>query len=164
MELLAKLGIDWKLLVAQAINFLILLIILYKFLYKPVLKVLHDREEKIVKSLRQAKEIETNLQKSEEEKEKIISEARNEAGKIIAESKKMAEKVHKELTNKTKLESASILEQNKKQLKIEKESMFKELRGDVADMVRIATEKILRQKIDSDQDKLVIKKSLENLK
>ena len=84
-SLLTQLGIDWKLLIAQIINFLVLLAILYKFLYKPVFKILHDREEKIEKSLRQAERIEKNLFESEAEKSKIVAEARNEAGKVIAE-------------------------------------------------------------------------------
>ena len=162
-SLLTQLGIDWKLLIAQIINFLVLLAILYKFLYKPVFKILHDREEKIEKSLRQAERIEKNLFESEAEKSKIVAEARNEAGKVIAESKETAEKIRNELINQAKLDSLNTLEQGKKQLQAERETMFKELRGEVADMVRTATEKILRKKMDSDQDKQAIEKSLEEL-
>ena len=163
-SLLTQLGIDWKLLIAQIINFLVLLVILYKFLYKPVFKILHDREEKIEKSLRQAETIEKNLFESEAEKAKIVAEARNEAGRVIAESKKTAEKIRNELINQAKLDALNTLEQGKKQLTVERETMFKELKGEVADMVGAATEKILREKIDSDQDKRAIEESLEELK
>lgn len=162
MELLTKLGIDWKLFLAQIINFLVLLIVLYRFLYRPILKMLDDRKEKIDKSLRQAEEIEKNLFKSEAEKAKIIQEARNEAGKIIAESREMSEKLREDLTNKAKMEAQNMLEQGKKQLTSEKEAMFKEIKGEVADMVKIATEKILREKINAKTDKELIEKSLSN--
>ena len=145
---------------AQAVNFLILLAILYKFLYKPVLKTLHDREEKIDKSLKQAETIEENLFKSEAEKAKIIAEARNEAGKIIADGKQTAEKMRDELVNTAKIEAANVLEQSKKQLGAEKEQMFKELKGEVSDMVITATEKMLRNKMNGDLDKKTIEEGL----
>ncbi|MBU4453351.1 F0F1 ATP synthase subunit B [Candidatus Parcubacteria bacterium] len=162
-SLLDKLGIDWKLLLAQAINFLILLAILYKFLYKPVLKTLHDREEKIDKSLKQAERIEENLFKSEAEKAKIIQESRNEAGKIIAEGKQTSDKMRDELVNTAKIEATNVLEQGKKQLTIEKEQMFKELKGEVANMVTIATEKILRNNMNGELDKKTIEENLKEL-
>ncbi|MFH1193469.1 MAG: F0F1 ATP synthase subunit B [bacterium] len=163
MELLSKLGIDWKLLIAQIVNFLVLMAVLYKFLYKPVLKVLDDRKEKIDKAIKQAEEIEKNLFKSEAERSKALQEARNEAGKIIAETKEMSEKLKEELLNKTRLESSAILEQGRRELASEKETMFKELKGEVADMVKVAVEKITRGEMTEKLDKKIIEKSLEEI-
>lgn len=163
MELLTKLGIDWKLLLAQIINFLVLLFVLHRFLYKPVIKMLEDREQKIEKSLKQTEEIEKNLFASEAEKMKIISEARNEAGKIILESKEMSEKIREDLANRAKLEAAAILEEGKKMLAQDKEAMFKELKSEVADIVKSAAEKLLREKLDSEKDRKLINSSLKDL-
>lgn len=162
-ELLTKLGIDGRLLIAQIINFLVLLFILYKVLYKPVLKVLDERQKKIETSLKHAKQIEKNLFESQGEKEKILTEARNEAGKVIAESRETAEKLRNDLTNKAKEEVADILEQGKKQLESDKEVMFKELKNEVASMVTIATEKLLKERVNEAVDKNVIEKNLDNL-
>ena len=156
-------GIDWKLLLAQIINFVVLLFVLHKFLYKPVIKILEDRERKIEISLKQADEIKKNLSKSEADREKVVSEARNEAGKIINDAKKTSEKIREELTNQAKVEAASILEQGKRQLAADKEAMFKELKADVADVVKAATEKILRQKLDAEADRKIIKETLQNI-
>jgi F-type H+-transporting ATPase subunit b len=163
MELLSKLGIDWKLLIAQIINFLVLMAVLYKFLYKPVLKVLDDRKEKIDKSLKQAEKIEKNLFKSEADRSKAMQEARNEAGKIISEAKKMSEKLKEELLNKTRLESTAIVEQGRRELASEKDAMFKEIKGEVADMVKTAMEKIMRGEMTEKLDKKIIEKSLEEI-
>lgn len=160
MELLTKLGIDWKLLIAQIINFVVLMAVLYKFLYKPVLKILDDREQKVAKSLKQVEEIEKNLFESQGEKAKIISEARNEAGKVVAESRAIAETMREEIMNKTKLEAASAVESGKKELQSEKEIMMKEIKKEAADMIMIAAEKILREKINAETDKKLIEKSL----
>jgi len=163
-ELLTKLGIDGRLLLAQIINFLVLLFILYKVLYKPVLKMLDERQTKIEASLKHAEQIEKNLFESHGEKQKILSEARNEAGKIIAESKEVAEKLRNDLTCKAKEDVANILEQGKHQLKTEKEIMFKELKNEIADMVTIATEKILKERVNIKVDRNTIEKNLDNLK
>ena len=163
MELLSKLGIDWKLLLAQIINFVILLFVLRKFLYKPVIKMLEDREKKIETSLKQVETIEKNLFASEAEKAKIISESRNEAGKIIVEAKEMSEKLREELSNTAKLEAVAILEEGKKLLAQDREKMFKELKNEVAGIVKSAAEKLLQEKLDSETDKKMIDNSLKGL-
>lgn len=160
MELLTKLGIDWKLFVAQMVNFVVLMAVLYKFLYKPVLKMLDDRKEKIDTSLKQAEQIQKNLFESEGEKAKIISEARNEAGRIVAESRNIAETMREEIVNKAKLEAASAVEAGRKELQSEKEAMMKEIKKEAAEMIVVAAEKILREKINAKTDKELIEKSL----
>ena len=73
MELLQKLGIDWRLLIAQLVNFSILVIILYKLLYKPVLKVLNDRKEKIEQGLKDAKSLGEELERTKELQKREIN-------------------------------------------------------------------------------------------
>ncbi len=160
MELLNKLGIDWKLLLAQMVNFLVLMAVLYKFLYKPVLKILDDREKKVAKSLKQVEDIEKNLFESQGEKAKILMEARNEAGRVVAESRNIAEAAREEIINKARLEAASAVETGKKELQSEKEIMMKEIKKETADIITVAAEKILREKINAETDKKLIEKSL----
>ena len=64
-ELLTKLGIDLKLLVAQIVNFLILLLVLYKFAYGPIVAMLEKRQKKIEKGLKEAEEAHKKLEESE---------------------------------------------------------------------------------------------------
>ncbi|MCK4891918.1 MAG: hypothetical protein KAS78_04575, partial [Candidatus Pacebacteria bacterium] len=66
LEIFSKLGLDYKLIIAQAVNFVLLLIILQRLAYKPILKMLNDRTEKIDKSLKQAEQIKEELKKTEE--------------------------------------------------------------------------------------------------
>lgn len=160
MELLTKLGIDWKLLLAQIVNFVILLAILYKFLYKPVIKLLEDRQAKIEKSLKQAEEIQKNLYTSEGEKAKVLEAARGEAGKIVAESREMAIKVRDEMLNKAKMEAANIVDSGKKELLAEKETMMRDAKTELADILKMAAEKIIKEKLDSERDAALIEKTI----
>ena len=63
MEALESLGIDWKMLVAQVVNFIILLLILRKFLFGPIVKLLDDRRKTIEKGLSDAKKPKSNSQR-----------------------------------------------------------------------------------------------------
>ena len=85
MELLGKLGIDWRLLIAQIINFLLLLVILYRLLYKPVIALLDQRSAKIEKSLQAAQQIEANLKQTESERAQKILAAKKEAAVEVAQ-------------------------------------------------------------------------------
>lgn len=137
--------------------------VLYKFLYKPVLKMLDDRQNKIETGLKQAKEIEKNLFESQGEKEKIVRAARDEAGRVISESKEMAGKIREELANKARMEAAAILENGKKQLEDEKEAILKEVKKDAADMIHAGLQKILNNTMDAKLDKKIVDKTLEQL-
>ena len=72
MEFLKEFGIQPTLLIAQIVNFLIILFILKKFFYKPIIKLLDDRKKKIEESLKNAELIEERLKQTEEKSAQII--------------------------------------------------------------------------------------------
>lgn len=155
MELFAKLGIDWRLLLAQIFNFLILLFILYKFLYKPVLKMLHERTEKIEQGLFQAQTIEAKLKQIEEEHLAKIAETRKEAQIIIEEARKEAGRTRQEIVEESRIESQKIIAAGKAQLQVEKESLVKELKKEVAGLAIEATEQLLKDVLNEDIDHMI---------
>src|SRR3989338_6525968 len=110
MELLTKLGIDYRLLIAQLINFVILLAVLYRFLYKPVLKLLHERSTKIEDGLKNAEAVEATLKDAAALFETKTREAREEAAKLFDASKKDVDVLRAELIAKAQKESEQIIE------------------------------------------------------
>src|SRR6476619_1002487 len=89
-QILTEFGIQPLLLAAQVVNFLVLLFILNKLLYKPILQMLQTRKDRIAESLKNAEEIENTLAKTEEDREKRLKEATDEAKDIINEATKSA--------------------------------------------------------------------------
>src|SRR3989304_5856480 len=87
MEFLKEFGIQPTLLIAQIVNFLIILFLLKKFFYKPIIKLLDDRKKKIEESLKNAEEIEERLKQTEEKSAQIIEEERRNSRNLIAEAK-----------------------------------------------------------------------------
>lgn len=122
-ELLGKLGIDIKLLVAQIINFGLLVVILKKFLYGPVIKRIEEDEEKL-KAAEQQKEL---LEKEKTEiasyKEKTITDAHQKAKKIIEEAEDVSKKIKEKYENEARIEKKKVINQINERLdEIKKEN------------------------------------------
>ncbi|MBT4209749.1 MAG: F0F1 ATP synthase subunit B [Candidatus Komeilibacteria bacterium] len=164
MEILELFGVDWKLLIAQLVNFLIVVGVLWFFALKPLTKTMQKRNDEISKGLSDAKSAEERLEQVEKEvKEKLIA-TKGDASAILEEAKKLSENTKQENLTKTKEEVAKLIEKAKEQIASEKDSMVNEIKGEVSGMVVTALEKILSQGISKDLDKKYIDKVLKDLK
>ncbi|MBM2820298.1 MAG: atpF [Candidatus Berkelbacteria bacterium] len=158
------LGIDFKLFLGQIINFLILLFILWRFAYRPVLKMLNDRREKIADSLENAKRIEENLAESEQKTREAIRNAQIESEKMIENAKKLAVEQRAEIIEIAKTQAGKETEKAKLAIAQEKNQASIELKKEMAQLVGLATEKILAKKADSDLQTQAINEAIEELK
>lgn len=162
MEIFQKLGIDWRLLIAQIINFLILLAILYRFLYRPLLKMLSDRTKKIEKGIKDAQDAQIKLAEITEKEKAVLGEAKKEAQNIIMQAEKTANEQKEDTKIKAKSEVESIIKEAKLQIASEKTNMINEAKKEVAELAISIAEKILKEKIDRKKDQQLITKSLTN--
>lgn len=161
MEALVKtFHIDAGLLLAQLVNFIIVLLVLYKFAYKPILKVLNDRTDKIEKGIKDAENAEVRLTEMEKKEKEVLLKAKEEAQKIIQQAEKTAITNVEELEIKAKKQSEKTLEEAKKQIEQEKNKAVKEAKSEIAELVMSATEKIIGEKMDSTKDKELIEKAI----
>ena len=99
---IAKLGFSLPGLITQIINFAILLVVLRIFLWKPFLKIIDDRNQKIKLGLEAAEQASLQANESQSESKKILDDARNEASQFITDTREMAEKLKIELEDKAK--------------------------------------------------------------
>src|SRR3989344_1657247 len=162
-ELFTKLGIDWQLLVAQIINFSVLLYVLYRLLYKPMLSILEKRRHMVEKSIKEAKEIEHEKKVIAETKEKITLEAKKEAKKLLEAVAEKAKKYQQELTEKAHEEAEKILAKAQKDLAVEKQRLMQEVRKEEADLVMRATEKVLLEKVSAESDRKLSEKFIRDI-
>jgi len=163
-ELLHKLGIDWKLLLAQAVNFGIVLFVLYKFAYKPILKLLHDRENKVSTSLKNAEKVEENLKKSKIERENQVALGRKEAEKIVEEATVRAEEVRKDKLDTTKKDAAEVVREAKEKIMSERKSMVDGVKSELGELVLLASRRVTKNSIDSKNQKKLIEEAIAELK
>ncbi|PIR96224.1 MAG: ATP synthase F0 subunit B [Candidatus Doudnabacteria bacterium CG10_big_fil_rev_8_21_14_0_10_42_18] len=160
---LGTLGINLKLFIAQLVNFGVILLVLWKWVFNPVAKKLTERTEKIEKSLNDAGRIETEKQEFQTWREEEMSKARSEAYGVISKASSDAQIVQTEVLQKTKEEQTKLVEQAKAQIESEKNLALEQAKGELAEIVTAATEKILRKKLDDKEDDRLIKESLKSI-
>jgi F-type H+-transporting ATPase subunit b len=164
MKIFSAFGLDIKILIAQLINFGILLFILWKFAYKPMFKMLDDRKKKIETGLENAALAETRLKEIGEEEKKVLHEAKKEAAKILDDARILAEESRKRNIDKTKEEIGQLINQEKESMRQEKAEILKSINREVADLVMATVEKVIEEKMSGQKDEELIKKSISKLK
>lgn len=158
MEVFAKLGVDWKLLLAQVVNFGILFFLLRRYAYAPMLEFLEKRSERIDKGLKDAEAAVKKLSEMEEKEKRVLSEARSEAKAIIATAETAAKKRDAERLAETEAKTKRFLEDARVKIEEEKEKILIEAKQEIAEIVTLSVEKILKEKIDTVKDKEMIEK------
>jgi F-type H+-transporting ATPase subunit b len=107
-ELFNQLGIDWKLLLSQAVNFLLLFIVLRAFAYKPILKILKDRKMKIEEGIVKAKEADLRLHEANESAKHIMKETEGEALKLLRDTEERSKVFETELLAKAQAKEVAL--------------------------------------------------------
>ena len=160
----ASLGLNTQLFVFQLINFVIVAIILWFLILKPLIKKMEERKKIIDDSLNKAKEVETKLQMSEQVYQEKIDEAKVNANKVLEETYKKSEEMAVEMKENAKEEIEQLVKQAKSKIEAEKNAMIEGVKNNSVELVMLAVEKILREKMDSSKDKRIIEEALKNLK
>lgn len=152
-ELFSKLGIDWRLLAAQVVNFGILLFLLQRFLYRPMLKMLDERKLRIAEGLAQAEEAAQARRDAEEWRATEAAKLHREADKVLLQAKTQAEKMRADILAQGLAEAQRIREQTKRDLERERARVFSETQKELAGLAIFAAEKVLERSITDAETK-----------
>ena len=145
-----------KSLIVQVINFLILLFILKRLLYKPFLAKMGERTQAIQKSLDEAQAARAEAMRQQEENEMRLRAAHAEAAAIRAQAMKEASEEHKRLVEAARAESQRLVESAKAQMDADVRRAREELRREVADLATAVAEKLVRRSLrDEDHRRIV---------
>lgn len=162
-DLFSKIGIDWKLLLFQAVNFLILLFLLKKFLYKPIISFLEKRQGKIEEGLKKAEGFEKEWQKIEEMKEQEKIKIEGEAVGIIEKARKGAEEKEKDILESTRQKAEKMIKEAENEISGEREKVKDEIKKEMSKYIISATEKILGRTLKEDDEKRIAEETLSAL-
>ncbi|MGD1044324.1 MAG: F0F1 ATP synthase subunit B [Bacteroidota bacterium] len=135
------------------VTFVCLAVVLAKFAWKPMLKALSDREEKIHNALEQADRARIEAAEMMKQNEKNLARAEEEYQKMIREGKAFAEKIKDEIVVKAKQQAQQELKQAAEEIQRNVEAAKLQLRSEVADLAIKATEKILEETLDENKQK-----------
>ncbi len=163
MGLIRALGIDGRILLAQFINFSILIWVLWRYAYKPVFRILEERKSKVEQGLDDAEKAALSLKEAEAESKKIILEARQEAIKVLEQAQLKGEERQQEIIKKAELEIGAIMEKERAKVIAEKANSLTELKTEVSNLVMIALQKFLEDNLDDKKDQELVAKIVSNL-
>lgn len=152
----AKLGINIPSLVAQVVNFVILLTLLYLFAYKPILRVLDKRSEKIKESMDQAERIKQQAAQSEEQVRAALETARKEGQALIAQASQIGERLKEEARKEARQEGEALAARARAEIHREREEAIDALRREFADLAIRAAEKVVSQSLDREAHRQLI--------
>ena len=160
-EGLASLGVNVSTLVAQVVNFCVLLLLLYLVAYKPIMRMFDERSKKVRESVEQAEHIKEQVAKADEEVAKRMEEASKEGQKIIKQAMEAGEEVRAKVQQEAKEEARTLITEAQVEIKYERDEAVKELRKQVADLTIMAAKKVIDRSLDKKTHRQLIDKVLE---
>ena len=162
-QLFDAFGLDIRLLLIQALNFGILLAVLWWFLYKPVLKLIDERREKVAEGVRTAEAASRRLAEAKEEGEGLVGEAARQAETLVAQARSRAEEKHGEIVNAAEARAVQIVRDAEARIAEEERLAFVQSERDIAKAAMLAAEKILREKLDAREQEKMVEKFVKEL-
>lgn len=156
-------GVQPILLLAQIVNFLVLFLILRKFLYRPILKIINARKNVVIQNLENADKIDQRLFSIEDEATEILSLASKEAHIIIDTASNTADNIITQAHQKAQTDIDLMLEKAKSTIAQQREYMQKELTAKYAQLVIVGVEKMTNKVLNSDDKKQIIEQQLHDL-
>ena len=162
-QLLGTLGIDWRLLIGQIINFGLFLLILRIFAYKPLLEAMQKRTKRIEEGLKNADQQDEIKAAFEKEKKAVLKAAGEEAAAIVAASHEKATKLQENMLVQAEEKVREMGERAKNDIQKEKDAARDEMKQFAGELSIAISEKILKEKVDGDREKQIISDMLKQI-
>ena len=161
---MSGLGVNIWTLAAQVVNFLILLLLLYFFAYKPVLNMLDERSRKIKDGMEEVQKVKEQAAQTEEEFKKKIEAASKQGQEVIARAMRTGEEARQRAQVEAKQEAQVLVDKARVEIQRERNETISELRQEFADLTIVAAEKVIEKSLDKQAHRQIIDKVLDESK
>jgi F-type H+-transporting ATPase subunit b len=159
--MLETLGIHFPSLAIYLVNFLLVLILLYLFAFKPILKLMDQRADRIRESLEAADLARQEAASSQDAIQEQITEARREGQRIMDQTREAADRFRTEEMDKARQEAEAFVERAKADIARERDTAIQEVRVSFGDLAIIAAERVIRSSLDRTAHESLIAQVLE---
>ena len=159
--MLETLGIHFPSLAIYLVNFLLVLVLLYLFAYKPILRLMDQRAGRIRESLEAAERAREDAASSQEAIQEQITEARCEGQRIMDQTREAAERFRTEEMGKARQEAEAFVERARSDIQRERDSALAEVRASFGDLAITAAERVIRSSLDRTAHEDLINQVLE---
>lgn len=155
-----KLGINLTYLITQIVNFTILLIVLTKVVYKPILRMLEKRKRKIEEGLALTEKLNKEKEEIEIKKALILKEAQKEAQAILDKARSHAKLVEVELVKEAKVKAEEIIKKGRKEVELRKKELEEKLLKETVRIATVLTRKLIGEVLDEKRQEIFFRKRL----
>ena len=150
-EFANQFGFNIKIILAQAINFIVVAYLLYLFAIKPVAKTLDERQQKIADGLQYAEEMKVQLAEAERERAAKVKEAAEEAQRILTEAREQSKEMIEKKIHEAAAQAESMIRKASEATEMERKKMLSEVKQEVARLVVATSSKVLSRNLSDDE-------------
>jgi F-type H+-transporting ATPase subunit b len=162
-RILGSFGVSWATFLANLLNFVVLLIVLQFFAYKPLLKMLDERRKRIADSMKQAEQIKEELAKTQAARDQILLTANDAAQKMIEEARQAAVKFKDQKLNEAIQSAQDLLKKAQDAGRQERDKVMADLRKEMVGLVIATTAKVTGKILTNDDQKRLTDETLKEL-
>jgi F-type H+-transporting ATPase subunit b len=156
-------GVDWPHLLAQIISFSIVCLILYRFAYRPILKMLEERRQQIGQGIANAEQIKTELAKTEAQRQEVMAQASVEANKFIEEARTAASRLQEQESQKAIAAAEQIIARAREAAALDHARMLAELKREVGRLVVQATSVVVGKVLTPEDQKRLSEEAVKEI-
>lgn len=150
-RILEEFGVDTPLLIAQAINFVIVAFVIWQFAIKKILLTIDEREKKIADSLKNAEKIKLELEATEKQQNETLQEASLEAKKTVASAQEQAKSYIEAQKEEARKQAEEIVEKARSAMELERQRVLNDAREEISSLVILTTSKVLQRELGDDE-------------
>ena len=159
-DFFVKLGVNWPILITQVVTFIILLLLLRLFAYKPIMRMMDERSKRIRESIDQAESVKQASLHAEEQVKKQLEEASREGQERLARALKAGEDVKQKAQADARREAEALIERARGEIRQERDDAIGEVRREFADLTVLAAGKVIEKSLDKEEHRELIEKVL----
>ena len=152
-KIISQFGIDYPLLIAQCINFIIVASAIWFFAFKKILSTIKDREKQIADSLKNADKIKLELEQTQQKQQDTLNEASMEAKKTVSVAQEQAKSLLESQKEEAQQEAEAIIAKAKSAMELERQNVLNDARQEIASLVILATSRVLDRELNDDERK-----------
>ncbi len=163
MESVGLVSVDFRIMVATVINFIIFFLIIKKFFYEKVKDIIAKRQEAVTTEISEAEKRNQIAKELKEDYEKQVAEIREKERMILREANLEAQQQQQEIIGRGKEEAKAIIDRAMVEIDLEKNKALNEVKSNIVELSLFATEKVIKQSVDKDQHEAMVKNFIEGV-
>ncbi len=152
LEILGKIGFDWRMALANLVNFFIIFWLLKRYAFGPISRILEDRKKKIEQGLEDAKKAERDKIMAQQKFEEIVTRARQEADSIVSRAQEQSKEIIQHAMQRAEEKVRQMVQEARGQISKDRQRMEKEIQTQAARVALLAAERILQKEFTQKEE------------